>query len=71
MRLSDPDRVSLAAVNAPGSVVLSGDEDAIAELEDFWRGRERRVSRLRVSHAFHSHRMDPMLEEFRAVAQEI
>ncbi|MEV3966125.1 SDR family NAD(P)-dependent oxidoreductase [Nocardia sp. NPDC050193] len=62
------DRVSIAAVNGPGSVVFSGDTDVVAEVEHRAAAAGHKYSRLRVSHAFHSARMDPMLDEFRAVA---
>ncbi|MFC6612254.1 type I polyketide synthase [Amorphoplanes digitatis] len=57
--------VSIAAVNGPSSVVLSGDEDAVAAVVAGLG--ERRTKRLAVSHAFHSHRMDPMLGDFAQV----
>ncbi|MEV0341170.1 type I polyketide synthase [Nocardia sp. NPDC050713] len=66
-----PGRVSIAAVNALAALVISGDEDAVAEIEPLFAERGRKTSRLRVSHAFHSHRMDPMLAEFEAVAKEL
>ncbi len=65
------DRVSLAAVNSPASVVISGDEDAVLELQGVWEQRDRKTKRLRVSHAFHSPRMDAMLNEFSEVANTI
>ena len=64
-------RVALAAVNAPGSVVISGDEDAVLELQAAWDQRGARTKRLRVSHAFHSPRMEEMLEEFEQVAETV
>ncbi len=56
--------VSVAAVNAPGSVVVSGEEGAVGRVAEVWRDRGVRTKRLRVSHAFHSSLMDGMLEEF-------
>jgi polyketide synthase 12 len=64
-------RLSLAAVNGPASVVISGDEDAVSSLAGLWSERGHKTKRLRVSHAFHSPRMDAMLEEFAEAAQSI
>ncbi|WP_374938417.1 type I polyketide synthase [Streptomyces sp. Ru62] len=57
------DGVDIAAVNGPRAVVVSGDEEAVAAVA----ARFDKTRRLTVSHAFHSHRMDPMLDAFREV----
>ncbi|MEV8442847.1 type I polyketide synthase [Actinosynnema sp. NPDC051121] len=69
--LSLPEGVSLAAVNGPRSVVLSGDEEPVLALAGEFAAKGRRTKRLTVSHAFHSARMDAMLDDFRAVVATI
>ncbi|KCB78966.1 type I polyketide synthase [Mycobacterium tuberculosis] len=63
--------VSIAAVNGPASVVISGAHDAVSAIADRLRGQGRRVHRSAVSHAFHSALMEPMIAEFTAVAAEL
>ncbi|MFJ4336495.1 type I polyketide synthase, partial [Streptomyces sp. NPDC088935] len=65
------DAVGLAAVNAPGAVVLSGTEAAVDEIVVALTARGCRTKRLRVSHAFHSPLMEPMLDEFRRTLQGV
>jgi acyl transferase domain-containing protein/acyl carrier protein len=58
------DGVSLAAINGPEDLVVSGDEDAVEWIAACFPESRR----LRVSHAFHSAHMDPMLADFGALA---
>ncbi|MCX4545398.1 type I polyketide synthase [Streptomyces sp. NBC_01565] len=63
------ERVSIAAVNGPQSVVVAGDEDAAVAVAEAFEAQGRKTKRLTVSHAFHSPHMDGMLDEFRRVTQ--
>ncbi|MGV9883828.1 type I polyketide synthase [Streptomyces sp. NPDC003006] len=56
--------VEVAAVNGPSSVVVSGDEAAVSRIVTEFREQGRSATPLRVSHAFHSVRMEPMLADF-------
>ncbi|MEU5355519.1 acyltransferase domain-containing protein, partial [Streptomyces sp. NPDC020947] len=63
--------VSLAAVNAAESVVVSGDAEDVAEVAGHFEALGRRTKALHVSHAFHSAHMDGALEEFAQVAAQV
>ncbi|MET8467072.1 type I polyketide synthase, partial [Micromonospora zamorensis] len=61
------DGVSVAAINGPRSVVLSGAADEVTAVAAHFE----KSKRLRVSHAFHSVLMEPMLAEFAQVAETL
>ncbi|MFF1614047.1 SDR family NAD(P)-dependent oxidoreductase [Amycolatopsis sp. NPDC058278] len=61
------DRADIAAVNGPVSVVVSGREEAVAEISELWRAKGRRVRRLGARYAFHSGLMDAVVEPFTQV----
>ncbi|MBT2897687.1 acyltransferase domain-containing protein, partial [Streptomyces sp. McG3] len=65
------DGVSIAAINGPTSVVISGDTDATDKITEHFREQGHRTKQLTVSHAFHSHHMDAMLDDFRTVARTL
>ncbi|MEW2400572.1 type I polyketide synthase, partial [Streptomyces sp. NPDC046862] len=59
--------LSLAAVNSPSSVVISGTGAAVAEVTERLRERGFRTRPLAVAHAFHSPLMEPVLDDFAEV----
>ncbi|MER7833796.1 amino acid adenylation domain-containing protein [Streptomyces sp. NPDC095602] len=63
--------LDVAGLNTPTQTVLSGDTEAVEAIAAHFAERGRKAKRLTVSHAFHSHHMDGMLDEFRAVAETV
>ncbi|NEO38509.1 MAG: SDR family NAD(P)-dependent oxidoreductase [Moorea sp. SIOASIH] len=64
-------QVTIAAINGPESIVISGESEAIATICSKLEAKGVKTKHLQVSHAFHSPLMEPMLAEFEAVAQEV
>lgn len=65
------ERVSIAAVNGAGHVVISGERQAVEMIVASLQAQGVTARELNVSHAFHSPLTDPVLERFRPFAQTI
>jgi acyl transferase domain-containing protein/acyl carrier protein len=65
------DHLSIAALNGPAHVVVSGDNARLAQVLAELREAGTRYRELNVSHAFHSPLMEPMLAEFARVAETV
>ncbi|WP_394846827.1 SDR family NAD(P)-dependent oxidoreductase [Pendulispora brunnea] len=64
-------RVDVAGINAPNSTVIAGEEESVLALAEQFQALGRKTTRLRVSHAFHSSLVEPMLDDFRRVAEKL
>lgn len=65
------DTVGIAAHNAKDNCVISGQADEVEKVEAKAGSEGIRTKSLKVSHGFHSMLMTPVLEEFRAIAEEL
>ena len=65
------DSISIAGINGPENVVISGDAEAINTLCKQFEARGINTKTLEVSHAFHSAKMNPILDAFENAASEI
>ncbi|WP_424100303.1 SDR family NAD(P)-dependent oxidoreductase [Moorena producens] len=64
-------QVTIAAVNGPESIVISGESGAITSICAILESEGIKTKQLQVSHGFHSPLMEAMLTEFEAVAKQV
>ncbi len=64
-------KVSLAGINSPNQTVISGEKDAVTDISKALSLKGIKTKELKVSHAFHSPLMKPMLGAFKKVVETI
>ncbi|WP_424102086.1 beta-ketoacyl synthase N-terminal-like domain-containing protein [Moorena producens] len=65
------EKVAIAAINSPESVVISGQTQSVQAIIAALKTEGVKTKKLKVSHAFHSHLMKPMLADFEQIAKEV
>ena len=63
--------VEIGAINAPMQTVISGKQEEVEKILEFFKPQNIKMHRLHVSHASHSKLMEPMLKEFLKIAESI
>ncbi|WSG48015.1 acyltransferase domain-containing protein [Dactylosporangium sp. NBC_01737] len=58
-----PNTITIAATNSPTTTIISGNPNDIHTLTTHWHNQGRKTRKLNVSHAFHSHHMNPILNQ--------
>jgi acyl transferase domain-containing protein/SAM-dependent methyltransferase len=64
-------QLDLAAINGPGNVVISGTSGDIEHACEYFASRGVQCRPLRISHAFHSAGIEPMLDQFEQFAAKV
>ena len=70
-QLTEAQAIDISAINSPSQVVVSGVTAILEKFDRYCQNRGIKTSHLAVSHAFHSHLMEPMLADFREIAATI
>jgi acyl transferase domain-containing protein/acyl carrier protein len=65
------EELAIAAINGPAHTVTSGRREAVEAVGKQLAEQGIRIKQLRVSHAFHSPLMKPMLDEFRSLVRQM
>jgi acyl transferase domain-containing protein/acyl carrier protein len=68
---NDKEQVAIAAMNGAESIVISGSVAVVNALTQWLTSQQVRCQLLDVSHAFHSPLMQPMVAEFRQMAETV
>ncbi len=63
--------VAIAAVNGPAETVISGTREPVNAVADRFEAKGVEIRRLRISHAAHSPRMEPILDSFEAMVAAV
>ncbi|NER93852.1 MAG: SDR family NAD(P)-dependent oxidoreductase [Symploca sp. SIO1B1] len=69
--MSLEEKVAIAAINGPESIVISGESEAVGAIATHLESVGIKTKQLQVSHAFHSLLMEPMLTDFEALASQL
>ncbi|PKY08441.1 fatty acid synthase S-acetyltransferase [Aspergillus campestris IBT 28561] len=64
-------RVSIACINSPRSITVSGSQEGLAELQKLADSRLISYRRLKVDVAYHSHHMEQVADKYQAVIKDI
>lgn len=69
--IKNHDNVSIAAINTPENIVIAGEQKSVAEISETLSLKGITCQTLKVSHAFHSPMMEPILDAFEKIANSI